>query len=110
MENPGSPTTGLQDIAALVEDLDSADIDRILRTTVRFMRGKPRDPARRSRRPWNASFWKTVFRIRANAAQALQNWGAPETLPALEEAAQKDPDAAVRSLAKTAIEAIKLRQ
>jgi serine/threonine protein kinase len=106
-----APPQSPEDIAALVEDLESTDVDRILRATVRFMRGKPREPSPAVSRALERVLLEDGFpRIRANAAQGLQNWGTPETIPALEEAARRDPDANVRTLAKAAVEAVKLRQ
>jgi prepilin-type processing-associated H-X9-DG protein len=105
------PPESPQDFAALVSDLDSGDFSRRIRATGRLLRAKPKEP--------NAAVAKALERvlleegnvpIRVNAAAALVNWGTAESIPALQEAAQKDSNPLVRSRATKAIEAIKLRQ
>lgn len=104
---PQSP----QDFAAVVSDLDSGDRGRRIRATMRLLRGKPKEP-----NPAVAKALERVLKedgdapIRVNAARGLANWGTAASIPALQEAAEKDSDAIVRSRAGKAIEAIKRRQ
>jgi prepilin-type processing-associated H-X9-DG protein len=106
-KSPKSP----EDFAALVSDLDSGDFSRRTRATRQLLRAKPSEP--------NAAVAKALERvlveernttIRVRAALALANWGTAQSIPALQEAAQKDPDPMVRSRAAKAIEAVKQRQ
>jgi prepilin-type processing-associated H-X9-DG protein len=100
-----------EDVASLIDDLNSADAARRVRATMQLLRTKPSEP--------NGAVAKALERtlledgaspIRCNAARALANWGTTESIPALQEAAQKDSDSLVRSRASKAIQAIKLRQ
>jgi S1-C subfamily serine protease len=103
---PESP----EELAAVVSDLDSGDFGRRVGATLRLLRGKPREP-----NPAVAAALVRVLQedgnaaIRANAVRGLENWGTAESIPALEEAAQKDSFAGVRNQAPRTIEAIKRR-
>jgi hypothetical protein len=105
------PPKSAEDFAALVSDLDSGDLGRRMQATRRLLRAKPSEP--------NAAVAKALERVlleekntttRVRAALALANWGTAESIAVLQEAAQKDSNALVRSRAAKAIEAIKLRQ
>jgi len=93
-----------------VSDLNSGDMGRRIGATLRLLRGKPREP-----NPAVAAALVRVLQedgnaaIRANAVRGLENWGTAESIPALEEAAQKDSFAGVRNQAPRTIEAIKRR-
>ncbi len=103
-EPPKSP----EDFDALV---NSGDASRRIRATMRLLRVKPREPNRAVAKALEGVLLKDgASPIRCNAAVGLANRGMPESIPALQEAAQKDPDSIVRSRATKAIEAIKLRQ
>ena len=82
-----------------------------MQATRRLLRAKPSEP--------NAAVAKALERVlleekntttRVRAALALANWGTAESIAVLQEAAQKDSNALVRSRAAKAIDAIKLRQ
>ena len=98
------------EFAAIVDDLNSSDFSRRIPATLKLLREKPKEP--------NLAVAKALERvlledgdppIRDSAARALQNWGTSESIPALQKAAEKDPDSQVRTSAQKAIEAIKAR-
>ena len=72
-----SPETA-DELASLVDDLNSGDFGRRVRATMRLMRGKPREP-----NPAVARALERVLLedgngpIRVNAALGLANWGTP---------------------------------
>ncbi|MGA2033402.1 MAG: trypsin-like peptidase domain-containing protein [Thermoguttaceae bacterium] len=109
--NAAEPSESPEDLAALVKDLNSGDLGRRVRATMRLLRVKPKEP--------NLAVASALERVlledgssplRCNAAQDLENWGTTANISALQQAAQKDSDPVVRSCATKAIEAIKLRK
>jgi HEAT repeat protein len=109
--SPRSTKSREEDIPSLVESLNSGDFSRRIRATMQLLRQKPEEP--------NRAVAKALERvllddgdaaIRGNAVRCLENWGTSESIPALEEAAQKDSSSLVRSHATKTIEAIKQRQ
>ena len=109
--SPRSTKAREEDLPSLVESLNSGDFSRRIRATMQLLREKPREP--------NREVAKALERvllddgdaaIRGNAVRCLETWGTPESIPALQQAAQKDPSSLVRFHATKTIEAIKLRQ
>ena len=96
--NPNPSLESPQEVAAVVDALNSGDFSRRVRATMQLLRVMPRQP--------NPAVAKALERvlleegsspIRVNAALALATWGTQKSIPALQEAAEKDPNSIVRS-------------
>ena len=97
------------DVDTLVADLESGDMGRIIRATHQWIQTRPKEPNRAVAKALEKVLAESgLDPLRTNAARALENWGTPESIPALEKAAAKDSSAIVQRTAKEAIRRIKL--
>ncbi len=105
------PPKTLEDFATMVSDLNSGDFGRRIQATMRLRMATPTEahPAI-ARALVKVLGEETSAPLRCNAAGALEKWGTPDSIPALQEASTSDSDSLVRSRAKVALEAIKRRQ
>ena len=99
-----------EELETLVTDLKSGDFGRLIRSTMRLMRCKPKEP-----NPAVANALAAIvtdsssLSFRLNAVRALENWGTAESIPALKKAAQ-DSNSMLQKFAKKAIGEITARQ
>ncbi len=104
------PLAAEEDFAAVASDLKSSDFSQRVQAEMRLLQATPQ-----GRHPELGGALEQVLgsdtnaAIRAQAACALEKWGAAENIPALEKAARTDASPAVRSRAAITIDAIKLR-
>ncbi len=95
---------------ALLADLQSSDAKKRIFAALRLVGQKPPQPdPEMAKALEHALLEDTEPRNRSTAAWALQDWGLPETLPALKKALD-DPNKMVQLQAKKAIGAISSRQ
>jgi hypothetical protein len=109
--NAGGASLSPQEVALLVSSLNSANMGLRIRAMAEVQK-------RRSAAP-NAAVAAALERVllrdsqsplRCGAVVALKDWGGPQNIPALEAAAERDPDSTVRAFAAKSVEAIKQRQ
>ncbi len=99
-----------EEAKALVADLESGEMGRVIRATHQLMQKKPKEPNREVAEALeNILAENQNVSLRINAAQALQNWGTKESLPVLKKAAN-DPNRLVQIHAKKAIAEIESRE
>jgi hypothetical protein len=104
---PAKPSPADDDADALVADLMSGEQGRIIHAQHQLLRTRPKQPNRAVAIALEHVMLEDGSDVlRSHAAWALQNWGTPESIPALEKALN-DPSPGVQRNAKEAIRRIK---